>query len=199
MILLLILSTFTFSDAGMGTDGYLDMPEGPPRALIIYFHRYVEKGNAVQEWGESLTRQGYAVAGVTARPGGNIVEMNNSALAALRKKPELANVPVIAMGASMGALSASQWFASNATVKGLILIVPGSPDICHYLKSAAGRPVFLIQAENDELSYGSGAKVRTCANAAKHYLLKGAGHLFPPQAVAAEVAQWLNALPLAPL
>jgi hypothetical protein len=196
MILLLILSTFTFQNSGIGTEAYLAMPSESPRALVIYFHRYVEKGDAVQLWGESLTPSGYAVAGFTARPGANIVEMNNSALAELRKKPELTNIPVVAVGASMGALSAAQWFASNRSVRALVLIVPGSTDICSYLKSAAGRPVFLIQAENDEISYGSGAKIRTCTSG-KQFLLKGAGHLFPPNAVAAEIVEWLNALPLA--
>ena len=198
MVLLLILSTFTFQNAGIGTEGYLDMPSGSPKALIIYFHRYVEKGDVIQVWGESLTPHGYAVAGFTARPGGNILEMNNSALTELRRKPELTNVPVIAVGASMGALSAAQWFASNPSVRALVLIVPGSPDICHYLKSASGRPVFLIQAENDEISYGSGAKIRACLASGKQYMLKGAGHLFPPNAVSSEIVQWLDALPLTP-
>ena len=179
----------------MGTQGYLAMPSQPPRALVFYFHRYVEKGDAVQQWDEALTPSGYAVAGFTARPGGKVVQMTNSALAELRKKPELVQAPVVAIGASMGALSAAEWFASNPSVRALVLIVPGSLDICSYLKSAAGRPVFLIQAENDEVSYTSGAKIRACASG-KHFLLKGAGHIFPPSAISNEIAEWLNTLTL---
>ena len=198
MILFLILSTFTFQSGGLGMEGYLDMPNDTPRALIFYFHRYVEKADAIKLWGEALTPHGYAVTGFIARPGGNILEMSNGSLLELRKKPNLSEVPVIAVGASMGALSAAQWFASNSKVRALVLIVPGSPDICSYLKSAAGRPVFLIQAENDEISHGSGAKIRACLPSGKQYMLKGAGHLFPADAVSGEIVQWLNGLTLTP-
>ena len=157
MILLLILSTFTFQHTGVGMNGYLDMPSTPPKALIVYFHRYIEKGDAVQLWGEALTPHGYAVAGFTAPAGGTAVTMANSALVQLRKNPDLQTTPVIAVGASMGALTAARWFAANSDVRALVLIVPGSPDTCTYLESSGGRPVFLIHAEKDELCFASGA------------------------------------------
>lgn len=176
--------------------GYLALPSQPPKALLIYFHRYVEKGDAVKLWGESLTPRGYAVAGFTAPPAGNIMEVTESALLSLRKNPALEDVPVIAMGASMGTLSAAKWFASSSKVRALILIVPGSPDICSFLKASAGRPVFLIQAENDETTHGSGAKIRQCLTPGKPFMLKGAGHLFPPSSVANEISEWLDSIPL---
>jgi alpha-beta hydrolase superfamily lysophospholipase len=193
MFFLLVLSTFAFQ----GGEAYLEMPSNPPKAVIFYFHRYVEKGNSVQAWGESLTPAGYAVAGFTAVPGKNPVELANNALLNLRKNSALQEVPVFAMGASMGALSAAKWFAANSKIRGLILIVPGSPDICNHLTSAAGRPVYLIQAENDELTYGSAAKLRTCVSSTNQFLLKGQGHLFAPSAVTGEIIRWLNALPTA--
>lgn len=196
MILLLILSTFTFQHGGADMQGFLAMPSHPPKALLLYFHRYVEKGDAVKLWGESLNPNGYAVAGFTAPSSGNILEAAENALLSLRKNPELEKVPVIAIGASMGAVSAAQWFASSSKVRGLILIVPGSPDICSFLKAASGRPVFLIQAENDEITHGSGAKIRKCLSSGKPFMLKGAGHLFPPSSVANEISQWLDSLPL---
>lgn len=176
--------------------GYLALPSQKPKALLIYFHRYVEKGDAVKLWNESLTPRGYAVAGFTAPRAGNILEVTENALSSLRKNPQLQDVPVIAMGASMGTLPAAQWFASNSKVRALILIVPGSPDICSYLKPSAGRPVFLIQAENDETTHGSGVKIRQCIAPGKPLMLKGAGHLFPPSLVANEISQWLDSLPL---
>ncbi len=176
--------------------GYLAMPSHQPKALLLYFHRYVEKGDAVKLWGESLNPHGYAVAGFTTTSAGNIVQAASNALLSLRKNPDLENVPVIAVGASMGAVSAAQWFASSSKVRALVLIVPGSPDICSYLKAAAGRPVFMIQAENDEITQGSGAKIRECLNPAKPFILKGSGHLFPPSAVANDISRWLDSLPL---
>jgi hypothetical protein len=194
MIFLLILSTFTFQTAGGESDGFLEMPSTPPKALVLYFHRYVEKRDAVTLWGEFLTPRGYAVAGFTAEPGRPVMEMANQALLSLRRKPELQKVPVIAMGASMGSLSAAQWFAANSDVRALILIVPGSPTICSYLKSAGGRPAFLIQADQDEVTHGSGSKVQECVPAANRFLLKGAGHIFPPAAVSGEIIRWIDSL-----
>ena len=170
------------------------MPTTQPKALIIYFHRYVEKRDAVTAWGETMTSRGYAVAGFTAEPGRSPVEMANHALLSLRKKPELQNIPVIAMGASMGTLSAAQWFATNSEVRAVILIVPGSPTICSHLKSAGGRPSFLIQADQDEITHASGSKVRECIPQSNQYMLKGAGHIFPPAAVSGEIIRWLESL-----
>ena len=195
MIFLLILSTFTFQTSGTGNDGFLEMPSQQPKALILYFHRYVEKRDAVKLWGESLTPNGFAVAGFTATLGGDTVAMANGALLALRNQPGLEKVPVIALGASMGAIPAARWFATNSQVRALILLVPGSTDICTSLQSSAGRPVLLIQAENDEITHTSGAKIRACMTSGKHSILKGHGHLFPPSAVSNEISQWLDALP----
>jgi dienelactone hydrolase len=196
MILLLILSTFAFqTTGGRPMDGYLEMPSTSPKAVLIYFHRYTEKGEAVKDW-ESITTRGYAVAGYTNFPATEIVQKANDAVIALRKNPDLQNPPLIAVGASMGALYASQWFAANSQVRALVLIVPGSADICEYLQRSGNRPVFLIQAENDDTSYGSGAKIRQCIPNGKQYMLKGAGHAFPAEAVSGEVANWLDSLPL---
>jgi hypothetical protein len=196
MVLLLILSTFTFQHSGASLEGYLDMPSQSPKALILYFHRYVEKGDAVKTWGQVLTPRGYAVAGFTSAPSRNAEEIANHALIELRKNPALEKIPVIAVGASMGAESAARWFATNSRVRALVLIVPGAPAICEELKRTNGGPIFLIQAENDEISYGSGAKIRECAPAAKKLMLKGASHVFPPSAVARDIADWLDSLPL---
>ena len=196
MILLLILSTFAFqTTGGRPVDGYLEMPSSPPRAVLLYFHRYTEKGDAVETW-ESITKRGYAVAGYTNFPATDVIQKANDAVIALHKNPDLQDKPVIAVGASMGALYASQWFAANSQARALVLIVPGSADICDYLERSGGRPVFLIQAENDDTSYGSGAKIRQCMPNGKQYMLKGAGHAFPPDAIAGDIANWLDSLTL---
>jgi|GEM_PF-2795242 len=194
MILLLILSTFAFQSGGQPLDGYLVMPSTPPRAVLLYFHRYIEKGDAVQTW-EGITSRGYAVAGFTNFPANNLIPKSNDAIAALRQSG-LQNTPVVAVGASMGAIYASQWFAANPYVRALVLIVPGSADICDTLQRSGGRPVFLIQAENDDTTFGSGAKIRQCLPNGKQYMLKGAGHSFPPDAVTDTIANWLDSLPL---
>jgi len=194
MILLLILSTFAFQSGGRPMDGYLEMPSTAPRAVLLYFHRYVEKADAVKTW-DSMTSRGYAVAGYTNYPPSNVVPMANDAIAALRNQG-LQDTPVVAVGASMGAIYAAQWFAANSQVRALILIVPGSADICESLERSGGRPVFLIQAENDDTTFGSGAKIRQCMPNGKQYMLKGAGHLFPPGTVSDEIANWLDSLPL---
>lgn len=176
-------------------DGFLQMPSTQPKAVLLYFHRYVEKADAVKTW-DSMPAHGYAVAGYTNFPPSNVVQMANDAVIALHKDPNLQNTPVIAVGASMGAIYATQWFAANPQVRALVLIVPGSTDICDYMNRSGGRPVFLIQAENDDTTFGSGAKIRQCIPNVKQYMLKGAGHLFPPAAVTDEIANWLDSLPL---
>jgi len=196
MILLLILSTFAFqTTGGRPIDGYLEMPSTPPRAVLLYFHRYTEKGDAVQTW-EKITGRGYAVAGYTNFPASDVIQKANDAVIALHKNPNLQDKPVIAIGASMGAMYAAQWFASNPQARALILIVPGSADICESLQRSEGRPVFLIQAENDDTSYGSGAKIRQCMPNGKQYMLKGAGHNFLPDAIIGDIANWLDSLTL---
>ena len=194
MILLLIFSAFVFQSGGQPLDGYLEMPSAPPRAVLLYFHRYTEKGEAVQTW-EGMTSRGYAVAGYTNFPANNLIPKSNDAIAAVRKNG-LQDTPVIAVGASMGAIYAAQWFAANSQVRALILIVPGSANICESLKRSGGRPVFLIQAENDDTTFGSGATVRQCLPNGKQYMLKGAGHSFPPDRVNDVIANWLDSLPL---
>jgi pimeloyl-ACP methyl ester carboxylesterase len=194
MILLLVLSTFIFHSSQRPVDGYLEMPSAPPRALLLYFHRYTEKGEAVETW-EGITSRGYAVAGYTNFPVSHVVPMANDAVSTLRQNG-MQGIPVIAMGASMGAIYAAQWFAANPQVRALILIVPGSEDICDSLSHSGGRPVFLIQAENDDTTFGSGAKIRKCLPNGKQYLVKGASHNFPPDAIIGEIADWLDSLPL---
>src|SRR5262245_53286922 len=118
MILLLVLSTFMFQSNGQPVNAYLEMPSGSPKALLLYFHCYTEKGNAVQTW-EPITSRGYAVAGYTNFPVNNVVPKANDAVAYLRKNG-LQDKPVIAMGASMGSIYAAQWFAANSNVRALI-------------------------------------------------------------------------------
>jgi len=194
MLLLLVLSTFIFQSGQRTIDGYLEMPSTPPRALLVYFHRYTEKGEAVETW-EGMTSRGYAVAGYTNFPVNNVVPMANDAVSTLRKNG-MQNTPIIAMGASMGSIYAARWFAANPQVRALILIVPGSEDICESLTHSGGRPVFLIQADNDDTTFGSGAKIRKCLPNGKQYMVQGAGHNFPPDAITGVIADWLDALPL---
>src|SRR5262245_57512352 len=112
MILLLILSMFSFqTSTGRPMEGYLQMPSTSPKAVILYFHRYTEKGDAVKNW-ESIVTRGYAIAGFLNFPADEIVQKGNAAAVALRNNPDLQNKPIIAVGASMGALYATQWFAS---------------------------------------------------------------------------------------
>jgi pimeloyl-ACP methyl ester carboxylesterase len=122
--------------------------------------------------------------------------MANDALRVLRDKG-MQSTPTIAMGASMGSLYAAQWFATNPQVRALILIVPGSENICDLLKKSGGRPVFLIQADQDDTTFGSGAKIRQCIPNGKQYMVKGAGHNFPPDAIFGVISEWLDSLPLA--
>lgn len=194
MVLLLVLSTFIFQSGQRPVDGYLATPSTPPRALLLYFHRYTEKGESVGTW-DGMTARGYAVAGFTNFPASNIVPMANGALASLRQNG-MQSTPVIAMGASMGSLYAAEWFATNPQVRALILIVPGSEDICNLFKKSAGRPVFLIQADQDDTTFGSGAKIRQCLPNGKQYMVKGAGHDFSPDTIIGVISDWLDSLPL---
>jgi pimeloyl-ACP methyl ester carboxylesterase len=81
-------------------------------------------------------------------------------------------------------------------VRALVLIVPGSEEICDDFKRAGGRPVFLIQADQDDTTFGSGAKIRKCMPNGKQYVVKGASHDFPPDAIFGVISDWLDSLPL---
>ncbi len=195
MFFLLLITTFTFHNRGAAVQGFVEMPSNPPRAVVLYFHRYVEKGDSIAVWAQGLTPRGYAIASFTTIPTPDPVGLANGAVAGLRMQPGLESTPLVAVGTSMGSLTAAQYFAANSDVKALVLIVPGSTQICTFLEHAKGRPVFLIQADQDEVTYGSGAEIRKCMTGnGKQLILNGASHIFPPEAVTGEIANWLDTL-----
>ncbi|HSP07331.1 MAG TPA: hypothetical protein VLR94_09145, partial [Acidobacteriota bacterium] len=145
-------ATFVFEAGGKHVEGIVSLPSGSPRGLILYFHRAIEDRSAAGVWGELLTPHGYAVAGYTATASTNYVEEARAAVRALRGRKELTQVPLVAMGASMGGRAAARWFGADPEAAALILLVPGgAEETCADLARAAGRPVLVIQAEKDEV------------------------------------------------
>lgn len=188
------VDTFTFSDDGKIIEGYFSLPE-TPKALILYFHRSVEDRNAVLEWSKLLNPAGYAVAGYTRTITKNILLQENAALQELRKRKGFAAIPLISMGASMGAPEAAKLFGSSPQIRALILLVPGSESICEDFSKANGRPIFLIYAEKDEIvDMGNSKKLVNCLpkKNCRSDLLAGQTHRFPPALVSPQIIEWLN-------
>jgi dienelactone hydrolase len=187
--------TFTLSDEGKKIEGFLALPGSQPKALILYFHRGVEDRTAVMEWGKVLNPSGYAVAGYTRTKTKNFLTQATGALQELRKRNPLASIPCIAMGASMGTPEAAELFASSPQIKGLILLVPGSDNICKSFSQANGRPVLMIYAENDEIVDRTTSKeLIKCLpkTGAIAEMLPGQSHRFPPSLISNKILQWLD-------
>ena len=187
--------TFSFVDGEKSIEGYLALPKNPPRALILYFHRAIEDRNAVLEWAKELNPAGYAVAGYTATRTPHVLEQSQNAVAELRKRKELAGIPLIAMGASMGTPAAASLFGSSPQVRALVLLVPGEAQFCSEFEKASGRPILMIYAENDEVVNRSiSERLVACLPKvnAQSYLLKDQGHRFPPSLVSARIIDWLK-------
>lgn len=188
-------STFVFHAGGRRIEGLVQSGTTPPKALILYFHRAIEDRSAVQAWSAVLGNAGYVLAGYTATGGSNFVEEANAALASLLSRKDLKSVPVISMGASLGTRAAVQWFAADSKVRALVLMAPGEPEAtCAALAKSGGRPVLILQAENDEIVPPENAEaIRKCAPpAARIEILKGKSHRFPPSEVSATILQWLT-------
>src|SRR5262249_28167341 len=134
-------------------------------------------------------------AGYTATESSNTVEAAEGAYHSLKQRKELAALPVSVIGASMGTAAACGLFAAEKEIRALVLMVPGNPDIfCPAFKKIEGRPLFLIQAEQDEVVGAQTAeKIKVCLpSQAKYSLLKGSGHRFPPSAVIEKILEFLN-------
>src|SRR5262245_3880164 len=86
---------FTIHDGARNIEGYLALPKNPPKALVFYFHRSIEDRNAVLDWAKEFNPAGYAVAGYTSPRTSNFLELAQNAVAELRKRKELANIPLI--------------------------------------------------------------------------------------------------------
>jgi alpha/beta superfamily hydrolase len=116
-----------------------------------------------------------------------------SALAGLRTRKELAKLPVILMGASLGTRAASRLFVADPQIAALVLMVPGSTEACKISKQEK-RPIFLIQAEKDDV-VGDGQPIHRCLPLSiKYLLLKGTAHRFPPSQVATQIIDWLDSM-----
>ena len=202
LILLLFFSlplsaaeTFTFPDGEKSIEGYLVLPKNPTRALILYFHRAIEDRNTVLEWAKEFNPAGYAVAGYTATRTPHVLEQSQNAVAELRKRKELAGIPLIAMGASMGTPAAASLFGSSPQVRALVLLVPAEAQFCSEFEKASGRPILMIYAEKDEVvSHSISERLVACLPKvnAQSYLLKDQGHRFPPSLVSARILEWMN-------
>ncbi|PWT87867.1 MAG: hypothetical protein C5B54_11575, partial [Acidobacteria bacterium] len=118
-------SVFTFQSDSKQVEGYVILPSKAPKALILYFHRAIEDREAVTEWAKLLGPQGYAVAGYTATHTNNLVDEAKKAIISLRNQKEIASLPIVVMGASMGTKAAADLFANQPDIRGMILIVPG--------------------------------------------------------------------------
>lgn len=188
-------AAFVFESGGKTVEGVVLLPGGIPRALVLYFHRSIEDKSAVNVWGELLAERGYAVAGYSATGSTHYVEEARSAVAALRKQKALSALPVVAMGASLGTRAAVRWFAADPEVKALVLIVPGDAEgACAQMAKAAGRPLLMIQAENDEIVEPSDAEaLRKCLPPGSVLqMLPGKGHRFAPSEISGRILQWLD-------
>jgi len=184
---------FSFESDGKKVEGYIVSPAPPAKALVLYFHRSIENREAVKEWARLLGSHGYAVAGYTATPTSDLVAQAGRAVRSLRSGKELRQIPFLFMGASLGTRVAAQLFAAETQARALVLIVPGSKEICGLLKSEK-RPIFLIQAEKDEIVSHSETIYRCLSSTSKHLLLKSTGHRFPPSQVSAQIVEWLDSI-----
>jgi hypothetical protein len=187
--------SFTFQDNGKSIEGYYSLPQGSAKVLVLYFHRGIEDRNAVIEWGKLLNPAGYAVAGYTATPTKDVLLQARSALNELRKRKELANIPCVVMGASMGTPVAAKLFASDLKIRGMILVVPGESEICSAFQKSAGRPVLMISAEKDEIADSTVTKkLMACLpkENAQFQLLKNQSHRFPPSFISSRILEWLK-------
>ncbi len=183
---------FTFES---GKEGLLELPNGKPRALVLYFHRGIEDRSAVLVWAKILGPAGFAVAGYTNDNTMDIVTEARSALSVLRQRKEIAGIPVILMGASLGTFAASGLFAADPAVHGLVLIVPPSMEICGSLRKAAGRRLLIVEASRDEIARMHSREILSCApKNADYVLIPEVSHRFPPSVPAPEIIKWLNSV-----
>jgi len=188
------LSALPFTFEG-GKEGLLELPSGKPRALVLYFHRGIEDRSAVLVWAKILGPAGFAVAGYTNDNTMDVVNEARSALAVLRQRKEIAGIPVIVMGASMGTYTASGLFSADTAVRGVVLIVPPSMEVCEPLRKAAGRRVLIVEAARDEIARMHSREILGCApKNADYVLLPDASHRFSPAVPAPEIIKWLNSV-----
>lgn len=186
---------FQFKSEERPVQGYLVLPQGRPGALILYFHRAIEDRNAVKDWAQLVGPRNYAVAGYTATGSTDLAKEASSAIAVLKKRPDLSTIPVYVMGASMGSRAAAALFSADASIKGLILVVPAGEDVCAALSKSGGRPVLLIQAQNDDVvGPAMATKVHKCLpKDAGYYLVENAGHRFAASLISPKILEWLDA------
>jgi dienelactone hydrolase len=185
--------SFTFASQGKTVEGVISPAAGTPKALILYFHRGIEDRNAVLEWGKLLSVQGYAIAGYTAGEVPNAAQEAADEFKALRSQKRFASLPIVAMGASLGTAASAALFASSPDVRGLILLVPTSTDVCNAFQKASGRPVMLIQAENDTIAADRAPLILKCfPKNESHILLAKTPHRFPPSQVSTQILSWLQ-------
>ena len=185
--------TFSFQGASGSREGYFIAPANA-KAVILYFHRAIENREAVKEWASLLGPSGYGVAGYTAVRGADLADAA-AAFKALRTKTKL---PIVAMGASMGTSAAAHLFATEPSIRALIVIVPGDPAMCDVFAKSSKRPVFLIQAEKDDVvSPDAAAQIQKCFGPTGKYLsLKNTTHRFPPSQISDQIVAFLQLLPM---
>jgi len=189
---LLYALPFTFEG---GKEGLLELPNGKLRALVLYFHRGIEDRSAVLVWAKILGPAGFAIAGYTRDNTIDVVKEARSALAVLRQRKEIAGIPVVVMGASMGTSIASGLFAADTVIRGLVLIVPPSMEVCGSLRKAPPRPVLIIEAARDEVARMHSREILGCApKNANYVLLPDVSHRFSPSVPAPEIIKWLNSV-----
>lgn len=185
-------SPFTFQG---GKEGLLELPNGKLRGLVLYFHRGIEDRSAALVWAKILGPAGFAVAGYTNNNTIDVVKEARSALAVLRRRKEIAGIPVIVMGASLGTYAASGLFAGDTSVRGLVLIVPPSMEVCGHLRNAVGRRVLIVEAARDEIARMHSREILSCApKNADYVLLPDVSHRFPPSVPAPQIIKWLNSV-----
>jgi dienelactone hydrolase len=193
LLLLANLQTFQFAYQNQAVEGYLIMPEGKPKAVVLYFHRAIEDRNAVKDWSSQLGPKGYAVAGYTSTGSKDVVAEARAATESLRRNKGIASLPVYAAGGSMGCKAAAGLFAAEPQIRGLIVVVPGGDQICDAMAKSGTRPILLIQAEQDEVVDPEAAKeIKACLpKTGTFHLLNGASHRFPVSAIAPQILDWL--------
>jgi len=189
----------------------LDLPSGPVRAVAVCGHPHPLHGGtmhtkALYQAAKGLTRAGIAalrfnfrgvgMSGGTfdAGPG----EQEDFAAAIAFAEQRFPGLPVLAAGMSFGSWIAASAGASDARVSLVLLVAPAVDRYDYSALAAAGKPVFIVHGEDDELI--SAAEVRrfygTLAEPKELVMIEHANHLFEGRtplvgdAVEGLVADW---------
>lgn len=142
----------------------LDLPAGPPRAVAVCGHPHPLHGGtmhtkALYQMAKALTRVGVAALrfnfrGVGLSPGtfdAGPGEQDDFRAALRFAEGRFPGLPLWAAGMSFGSWIAASVAAADPRIRAVILIAPAVDRYDFTPLATAGRPVFIVHGEDDEL------------------------------------------------